>query len=467
MTIARVSRPSAPLVPSTASRRLLFFGLITVVTVVAFEAVSVATIMPIAVGDLHGLGSYAWAFTAFLGASLIGSVVAGERIDEVGPGWPFLAGVGAFCAGLAVAGFATSMLVFIVGRGIQGLGGGAIIVGIYVIIGRAFDDSSRPRAFSALSSAWVLPSVLGPLLAGLVAEHIGWRWVFLGLLPLAPPAVLPLLPTLRRIGFARPAAAAAGEPAAIRPPRRTGAVLRVAVGVGLMLYAGETLRWSSLVPLAVGLALVVPSVARLFPPGTLRLRRGLPATVATRGMLGAAFFATEAFIPLSLIKHRGLSPTLAGLALTGAAIGWAAGSWFQGRPTLKVSRPALVRLGAVLVGVGVGGSALTLWPALTPNVAGVAWAVAGAGMGLAMASMSVLVFQHSPTAEQGTNSASLQLADTLASAVGVGAGGVVLAAVVAAGASLAWAVLAIDVAMLAVAALAATFASRLRMPVRT
>jgi MFS family permease len=236
----------------------------------------------------------------------------------------------------------------------------------------------------------------------------------------------------------------------------------VAAGVVLLLLAGQLLNWVSLLPLAAGLVLLVPVISKLFPPGTLRLSRGLPTTVAMRGLLSGAFFATEAFIPLELTQHRGLSPTLAGLTLTGAALGWAAGSWFQGRPNLSVPRPTLVRSGAAILALGVAGIALSLWDVFVPHVAGVAWGVAGLGMGVAMASISVLVLQQSPKEQQGVNSAAVQISDTLGSALGIGLGGVVLATGLAWGFSLVWPVLIIDICMLGVAACATLVAPRMR-----
>jgi MFS family permease len=421
---------------------------------------AVATVMPVAVAQLHGLGLYAWAFSAFMAASLVGSVVAGERADAHGPGWPFVAGIGCFFVGLVIAGSAPDMPVFIVGRAVQGLGAGAVLVAIYVVIARAIPEPGRPRAFSIMSTAWVMPSVVGPLVAGFVAEHVGWRWAFLGLLPLVPLACLPLVPSLRSVGFRKQVGLR--RPDDVPAPTRTWPVLRVAAGVVLLLLAGQLLNWVSLLPLAAGLVLLVPVISKLFPPGTLRLSRGLPTTVAMRGLLSGAFFATEAFIPLELTQHRGLSPTLAGLTLTGAALGWAAGSWFQGRPNLSVPRPTLVRSGAAILALGVAGIALSLWDVFVPHVAGVAWGVAGLGMGVAMASISVLVLQQSPKEQQGVNSAAVQISDTLGSALGIGLGGVVLATGLAWGFSLVWPVLIIDICMLGVAACATLVAPRMR-----
>jgi hypothetical protein len=129
----------------------------------------------------------------------------------------------------------------------------------------------------------------------------------------------------------------------------------------------------------------VPSLPRLLPAGTLRFARGLPTVIAMRGVLAGAFFGAETFVPLMLVSGRGLSTTAAGLSLTGGALGWSAGSAFQGRRSLAVPRYILVRGGCVLVAVGIAGMALVSLASVPTQLALVSWVVGGAGMGLAMA----------------------------------------------------------------------------------
>ena len=159
-------------------------GLLMLVTFVAFEAMAVGTAMPTAVAELDGLAWYGWPFSAFLVASVVGMVVGGDAGDRRGPRVALPWGVAAFAAGLLVAGMAGGMAVFVAGRALQGLGAGGMVVLLYVIAGQAYDASLRPRLFGAISAAWVLPALVGPVVAGLVTTHASWRLVFLGLLPL-------------------------------------------------------------------------------------------------------------------------------------------------------------------------------------------------------------------------------------------------------------------------------------------
>ena len=151
------------------------------VVVVAFEALAVATVAPRVARDLGGLDLYGWTFAAFMLANLVSVVISGHAADRHGPAPPFAAGLLLFTSGLLVCGFAPTMPVLVLGRAIQGLGAGALLATAYVAIGRAYDERERPRQFALLSTAWVVPGLVAPGLAGVIAEQFGWRFVFLGL----------------------------------------------------------------------------------------------------------------------------------------------------------------------------------------------------------------------------------------------------------------------------------------------
>lgn len=203
--------------------RALSIGIVTVVLLIAFEATAVGTAMPVAARELDGVSLYAFAFSGFFTTSLFGMVLAGQWADRSGPLGPVTAGIGSFAAGLLLAGTAGSMWMFIAGRAVQGLGGGLVIVGLYVVVSRAYPERLRPAIMAAFAASWVVPSIVGPLAAGAVTEHIGWRWVFLGIPVLV---VLPLalaLPEVRR--------RAGGPPEGTAPARFDRRRIRLALGI--------------------------------------------------------------------------------------------------------------------------------------------------------------------------------------------------------------------------------------------
>ncbi|HEV7605155.1 MAG TPA: MFS transporter, partial [Candidatus Limnocylindrales bacterium] len=183
-------------------RRPLTLGLVLTITLVGFEALAISTVMPIVARELGGLELYGWVFSAFFLGSLIGIVVVGAAIDRGGLALPFAAGLGLFAIGLLGGGVAPSMPLLVAARFLQGLGAGTIQPIAYVAIGRTLPDALRPRMFATLSTAWILPGVIGPAIAGTVGEAFGWRYVFLGLLPLIALAGLLTLGALHAVADA-------------------------------------------------------------------------------------------------------------------------------------------------------------------------------------------------------------------------------------------------------------------------
>ncbi|HJD82307.1 MFS transporter [Kitasatospora aureofaciens] len=412
--------------------RALTLGIVSVVLVIAFEATAVNTAMPTAARQLNGLGLYAFAFSGYFTTTLFALVVSGQWCDRRGPLRPLFTGIAVFGAGLVVAGTAPGMWVFVAGRAIQGLGGGLVIVALYVVVGRAYPERLRPSVFAAFSSAWVLPSIVGPLVSGAVTQHLGWRWVFLAVpvLILLPLAVMG--PALRRSMGVPPAGGWGREHPVLRGAdfdrRRTLLAAMAAVGAGLLQYAGQRRDLVGLLPGIAGAALLVPAVLGLLPERTLRAGRGLPTVILLRGVAAGAFFAAEAFIPLMMTTERDLSPTLAGLTLTSGGLSWALGSWLQGRPGAERYREAMIRGGFVLTAVAIAGAALVLIPAVPSWTASVAWGVGGVGMGLTVASVSVLMMRLSAPEDAGANSAALQMSDALGNVLLTGLAGVLFAA---------------------------------------
>jgi MFS family permease len=394
-------------------------------TMFAFEGIGVATAMPVVARALDGLGSYAWAFNGYVVASLVAMVAAGEWCDRSGPRPPLLLGVTLFGLGAVVAGLAWAMPVLVAGRLVQGLGGGMAIVAVYVVIGRQYPDDLRPKAFALLAAAWVLPAIVGPFIAGLLTDHISWRAVFLLVPVLVIPPMLVMAPRLGRLG------ASLGE-SKPRPGRLRIAVV-AAAGLAMLQEAGSRRGVVGLALAVVGVALVVPALNRLLPPGALRFARGLPTVVMMRGVLAGTFFAGEAFVPLALQTVRGVPTVLAGLVLTVGAVGWAVGSQAQGRLYGRVPRSALVQAGAALTAVCMLTVPLAMVPSVPWWTAGISWFIGACGMGLCFGAIATLTLELSEPQDQGTNSAALQVCDSVGSVVLIGAAGAIYAAAVAAG----------------------------------
>jgi len=133
--------------------RQLTLGLILITLGPAFEGLAVATILPRIVANLGGLSFYGWSFSAYMLATLVGIILAGDEADRRGPALPFIIGVALFVLGLVMAGFASSMIMFVLSRGVQGFGAGIIVSVAYVCIGRGYPEEVKTRMLAVLSSA--------------------------------------------------------------------------------------------------------------------------------------------------------------------------------------------------------------------------------------------------------------------------------------------------------------------------
>lgn len=421
-TPVRAARPPGLL---SGPYRLPTIGILLVVTLTAFEAMAVGTAMPVVVRDLQGLALYSWAFSAVFISGLVANVVAGGWADARGPARPLLTGLAIFVVGLAVVGTAPTMTWFVAGRTVQGFGSGLSAVPLYVIVARVYPEPSRPKIFAAMAGAWVVPSLIGPSFGGLIAQHLGWRWVFLGLIPMVFPAAFLLAPALRGLGTD-----------GAMPRGRTLSAFALASGAALLLWSiGHRSAFTFAGPAVLsglagltGLAALGYGVRTLMPPGTARLRRGLPAAIGMRGLLLGAMSGTEAFIPLALTTRHGFSPTVAGIVLTVGATGWSAGSWWQGRFP-DVSRVRFTVIGASLLAVGVSTAAVVLSQPVSGWFAVPCWTVTGVGIGLTYPALSVQVLSLSAPSEQGANSSAMQISDTLGSSLAVGLAGALVNAV--------------------------------------
>ena len=152
------------------TRRRLTLGLVMTITLVAFEALAISTVMPVVSDDLGGLGLYGWVFSGFFLGNLLGLIIAGQAADERGTALPFLVGLVLFSAGLCLGGLAPTMGVLVAARVLQGLGAGAIPAIAYATVGRCYPAAIRPRVFAVFSTAWVVPGLIGPASSSAI-EH--------------------------------------------------------------------------------------------------------------------------------------------------------------------------------------------------------------------------------------------------------------------------------------------------------
>ncbi|GAA4068646.1 MFS transporter [Nonomuraea soli] len=382
--------------------RAVSVALVALVTLVAFEAMAVAAAMPKIGEDLGGMHLYNLAFSGALAAGVIATVLGGRWSDTLGPLAPMWTGLAAFVAGLLIAGTAPTMELFVAGRFVQGFGGGLFNVAIYVLVARVYPGVLHPKVFSLFSTAWVVPSLVGPAIAGVVASELDWRYIFLGVPVLAAPAALALWR-----GTADPALRGGmAEPSPGLGRQLVWAVV-TAVAAAVIQYGAAT----HLIVLLGGLVLLAVALPRLLPPGTLRAARGLPTAVILRGLAAGSMFAAEVLVPLMLRDQRGMSLAGAGVVLTVGALGWAAGSWIKGKGW--ISHAMALRGGIAMIGAGIALMSLVLISQVPIALAYLAWIVTGLGIGALYPTVSILVLELSKPGEEGKNSGALGVGESV------------------------------------------------------
>ena len=444
--------------PFSPGNRRLSAGLLLSITIIGFESLGVSTALPTVSKALQGDSLYGWAFSAFLLGQLLGTVLAGTDADRHGPRRAALTSLVVFGSGLVVSAFAPTMLVVVIGRALAGLGAGAALMLNFAVIGTSYSEATRPKMIAASQGAWILPAMIGPAIAGPIAEHVSWRLVFGGLVPLLFVVAWLQVPVLANRAFGidelAPPHAAAGERFWIASAReRIIAAFSVTLGgAGLVIGFDQRILWRVMAFVLFGGILCAHSGRTLFPKGVVSSRQGLPSIVLAFAMLLGGFIGIEAFFPKALSDVRGLSAFVGGVFLSTGTVFWSVGAWLQGkrtelwiRPTVRTLSALVFFLGVVIAGVGVvSGAPLPL------ALAG--WLLAGLGMGTTFNAITEAMYRSTPPERIGAATSATQLGGSLVAAVATGTNGAISNAADRAGwtpRSGAWSVLAFEICVVA------------------
>ena len=405
----------------SGSARLLAWILLSITTY-GFDLICITALMPTIRDDLGREELYGAVFSVFMLGSIVSLVVAGHLSDRLGPVFPGAIAPALLAAGLLGVALAPSMEMVVLARALSGLGGGGILSTAYVAAGRGFPPEKRARLFAIIGSGWTIPSLIGPWAADAVEANWGWRWMFVLLVPCALLAAVLAVPIVSSLS--RPET----HPG---PLRNVGPAIVLAGSASLVLLgsgpsADALGAWRYLL-VAPGAVAGFIALRRLLPDGTLSARPGLPAAVASRGLLAMAFMTTNAFLPLALVEFLDASVAGAGIVLTVAAVAWTAGAFLQAHLSRAWTPRGTARLGLVLVCAGIIASAAAIRSDLSILVAYGTWALGSIGMGLTYNTLSVYALNVAPAGGEGRTAASLQLADPIGAAVGTGVGGAIVA----------------------------------------
>lgn len=407
----------------SGEHRPLLLGLIGMMTFIAFESFAITTALPVIADDLDAERWYSLAYASTLTAALVGMTIGGNWSDRRGVAVPLAVGGSTFLIGIALCAMAPTMEMFVIGRLLQGIGGGIDSVVVYVVIAQFVPAELHSRTFGLLTAAWLLPGIAGPLVTGIIVDVIGWRTVFALVLFGTGASLMFVLSTVRRSVHLRTDTAIFGTRGLLASVAAVGVLALHCASQqrGLLLVAGTV----------VAAALVGLSATQLLPRGTFRLREGVPRLTALRGLLGATVAATDIYLPLYLQDRLQYSPTRSGIVLAFGAVGWIAGAWLQGRASARGVEPVSLTRAAALVNVGPVSALLFVSGALPVSALVGGCIVMGTGMGLAYPRITASVLARSAKTEQGTNSSALQTSESMSQSALIAVTGAVLSLVIA------------------------------------
>ncbi|TCJ97288.1 MDR family MFS transporter [Nocardia alba] len=417
---------ASPAVGLRSERGAILASLMLSTGLVALDSTIIATAVLTITDTLGGFAMFPWLFSIYLLAQAVTVPIYGKLADTVGRKPVILFGIAAFAAGSLLCGLATSMVALIAFRAIQGIGAGAIQPMTMVIAGDLYTLAERAKVQGYLAGVWASSAVLGPLLGGLFADHLSWRWIFLINLPLCAVAAAMLVRNFTE--------------SAVRRTQRIdylGAVL-LTVGAGALILAllegGQAWQWTS--PISVTLFAGSVAVLALFTIVEMRTpnpilplwiftRRVVVASSTVSLVVGAVVLGLTSYVPTFAQGVLGTTALVAGLAVGGLTLGWPLAATLSGRLYLRWGFRTSGVIGSTIAVLGCA-TTLLVGPQTSPWQIAASCFLIGAGMGL-VASPTLIAAQASAEwHERGVVTSANMFARSLGSAVGVAVFGAIV-----------------------------------------
>lgn len=404
----------------TRLNKAVLFGVLLITALHAFDELVLVIALPAIAAELGADQWYGLIIAGYVLASIIGMAWAGQRIDATSPRRVLQCGAAFFVAGLLLAMSSQQTAVFLFARILQGIGGGIGWTLAFGLISLLCESAEKPRAVAAMDVAWIIPSLLAPLIGGILIDYLNWRWIF----------ALQLLPVFIALALIAPRITQLDKPHATQTLQQHLAPIidacRIAVGTGALLYALAQPVGPAWLLLPLAFVIVRNPLQRCMPADWLRLRDPLGASLFTAMMAFLVFYGLEAWQPLYLTELKGFSTLTAGLALTCASLSWMLSSQLTAHnrlPSLLDSHSARLVCGMLILltsfllfGLLLGG--------VMPAIASYAvLGLAGFGMGLCFNTARSTALQHTPAGKEGFVAGAISLSVSLGLSLATGIGG--------------------------------------------
>lgn len=407
--------------------RRVFVGLMLGMFVASLSQTIVGPAMPRIVAELGGMDHYSWIATAAMLVSAVAVPIVGKLSDIFGRRWFYLGGLAVFMLGSILAGLSTNFWFLVFARAVQGLGMGTLMPLSQTIIGDIIPPRQRGKYQGLMGAVFGVTSVAGPLLGGLVTDHLGWRWLFYLTLPIGVAAFFVILRFLHLGHTARKA----------RIDWLGMLTLTPALVVGLLAtsWGGTTYAWGSgtiigmYIAAAVLLALFVLVELRaaepLLPIGLL-VRPIIALSIAASFAIAVAMFGAIIYIPVYAQGVMGVNATNSGAILIPLSLAMIVVSIISGILISRVGRyKEIMLLGLVVLIAG-------YWLLTRVSYGDSQWhltlamVVIGVGLGFCMQVYTLIVQNAVAQSELGIATAAVQFFRNVGSTVGIAVLGTVM-----------------------------------------
>lgn len=399
---------------------LVFSALVTTMLMSSLGQMIFSTALPTIVGELGGVEQMSWVITAFMVSMTIAMPIFGKIGDTLGRKWLYMSGIALFVIGSTVGGFADSMTALIIGRAIQGFGGGGMMVTSQAIVAEVIPARQRGKYMGILGAVFGLSSVLGPVLGGWFTDGPGWRWGMWMNIPLGIAALTVCFFALKL---------RTGSSEGKRFDWLGTALMAVATSTLILFttWGGNDYAWNSPTILAliaislacwIGFIIVELRVDDPLVPLSLFKNRNMSLTTIAGVVLGLAMTGTLAYMPTYLQMVHSMSPSAAGLMMIPMTVGMLLTSTSVG---FIIARTGAYKIFPI-IGLGLAAAALFLMSLMTPQTplwqVGVYFFVFGFGLGLVVQVLVLIVQNSFPVTVVGTATAANNFFRQIGSSLG-------------------------------------------------